>query len=86
MFNIWLDRLGGVKVFRCRVEDDSLPCEGVHYAVFSLWNGTTLNTDCVSGNDIDIGILVHRHLSTDMLTKIAMLTGAAAVLQGSRAT
>jgi hypothetical protein len=21
------------------VEDDSLPCDGVHYAVFSLWNG-----------------------------------------------
>lgn len=23
----------------CRVEDDGLPCDGVHYAVFSLWKG-----------------------------------------------
>lgn len=74
--------MGGVKGFRCRVEDDSLPCDGVHYAVLSLWNGATLYTDCVRGNDSDVEILVHCH----MRTKRAMLTGAAAVLQGSRAT
>lgn len=33
----------------CRVEDDSLPCDGVHYAIFSLWNGAAGHPDGVLG-------------------------------------
>jgi hypothetical protein len=34
---------------RCRVEDDGLPCDGVHYAVFSLWKGATGHTNGMLG-------------------------------------
>ena len=33
----------------CRVEDDSLPCDGVHYAVFSLWKGAAGHPDGLLG-------------------------------------